>query len=115
MRNIIIDIISYLIILHPLFLGLWIGFCKYLLHRKGCNNHNCIYRCNRCPLLPTEQLELRIALLEKNHPEGHAYIQVLKKQLEMYRDESKPQQKDKKETMYSIYKRNAKKDDSTSF
>jgi len=95
MRNIIIDIILYLLLLYPLFSWLWIGFCKYLLHRKGCNNHKCIFRCNKCPPSPTEQLELRIALLEKNHPEGHAYIQVLKKQLQMYRDKSDPQQKDK--------------------
>lgn len=71
----------------PLCGWIWIAFCKYVRHfRKGCNNRNCWFRCKKCPPLHSEQLEMRIALLEQIYPQDHAYITMLKNQLQMYRD-----------------------------
>lgn len=71
----------------PLCGWIWIAFCKYVRHfRKGCNNRKCWFRCKKCPPLHSEQLEMRIALLEQICPQNHAYITMLKNQLQMYRD-----------------------------
>lgn len=85
------DIFSMLVffmgIMLPLLGWVWIAFCKYVQHfLKGCNNCRCWYRCKKCPLLHSEQLEIRITLLEQKYPPDHGYITMLKEQLRMYHD-----------------------------
>ena len=71
----------------PLCAQLWVGYCKYIRHcHKECNNKKCWYRCKKCPPLHSEQLELRIALLEQKYPGNHSYVEFLKRQLQMYYD-----------------------------
>ena len=91
MRTLVTDFFSIFVILIglilPLFGGLWVAFCKYVRHyHKGCNNRSCWYRCKKCPHLHSEQLEMRIVLLEKKYPSDHAYIKMLRGQLQMYLD-----------------------------
>lgn len=91
MRTMATDIISTIVFFGGLILPLcgwiWIAFCKYVRHfHRECNNHNCLYRCRKCPPLHSEQLERRIALLEKNYPQDSGYIAMLRGQLKMYLD-----------------------------
>lgn len=91
MRTSAIDFFLTLVILLglflPLFGWLWIAYCKYIRHfHKDCNNCGCWYRCKKCPPLRSEQLEMRIALLEQNYPQEHDYIRLLREQLQMYLD-----------------------------
>lgn len=91
MRTLAIDIILTIVcfggLMLPLCGWIWIALCKYVLHfHRKCNNHNCWFRCRKCPPLHSEQLEKRIALLEQKYPSDHAYIGILKRQLKMYLD-----------------------------
>ncbi|MCM1259274.1 MAG: hypothetical protein NC307_15720 [Roseburia sp.] len=91
MRTLATDIatavIFFLGLVLPLCGWVWIAFCKYVWHfRKGCDNRSCWYRCKKCPHLHSEQLEMRIALLEGKYPSGHAYIRMLRKRRQMYLD-----------------------------
>lgn len=91
MRTLVTDIISVFLffmgVILPLLGWIWIAFCKYVRHfRKGCNNHRCWYRCRKCPHLHSEQLQMRIALLEQKYPSGNDYIEMLKRQLQVYLD-----------------------------
>lgn len=91
MRTSATDIFSMLVIFFGLILSLfgwlWIAYCKYVRHyHKGCNNCSCWYRCKKCPHLHSEQLEMRIALLEKKYSSDHAYIKMLRGKLQMYLD-----------------------------
>lgn len=91
MRTMATDIISTIVLFGGLILPLcgwiWIAFCKYVRHfHKECNNHRCWYRCRKCPPLHSEQLEMRIALLEQKYPSDNDYIAMLKRQLQMYLD-----------------------------
>lgn len=82
---------------------IWIAFCKYVWHfRKGCSNRNCWFRCKKCPHLHSEQLEMRIALLEQMYPQGHAYITMLKDQLQMYRDNPELDRETKSKTILRL-------------
>lgn len=91
MRTVATDIIMVIFLvgggLLPLCFQLWVGCCKHIRHfHKGCNNTKCWYRCKKCPPLHSEQLEMRIALLEHNYPGEHRYIEFLKHQQQMYSD-----------------------------
>lgn len=91
MRTMATDIFSVILLVGggflPLCAQLWVGYCKYIRHcHKGCNNKKCWYRCKKCPPLHSEQLELRIALLEQKYPGKHRYVEFLKSQLQMYYD-----------------------------
>lgn len=81
----IIAVEVFLGVIVPLCWWGWIGFCKYVLHfRRGCNNRNCLYRCNKCPRLHSEMLQMRIARLEKQEVKNEEYIAMLKGQLQIY-------------------------------
>ncbi len=91
MRTLATDIVAVVMLFFGLVLPLcgwvWIAFCKYVLHfHKDCDNHSCWYRCKKCPYLHSEQLEVRIAMLQEKYPSDHAYIRMLKKQRKMYLD-----------------------------
>ena len=91
MRILAIDIFSLLVIFFglmlPLFGWLWIAFCKYVRHfHIGCNSCRCWYHCKKCLPLHSEQLEVRIALLEKKYSPDSVYIIMLRRQLQMYLD-----------------------------
>ena len=69
----------------PLCWWVWIGFCKYILHfHKDCDNRNCLYRCNKCPHLHSERLQMRIKRLENRETVDKDYIAMLKAQLQIY-------------------------------
>lgn len=71
----------------------WIGLfvCKFIVHKGGCDNKGCWYRCSKCPYLQSEEYNIRIAVLEQaqaKNPTGKraAYIQFLKKRMQTYLD-----------------------------
>ena len=97
----------------PIFWGVWIGFCKYVLHfHRGCNNHKCLYRCNKCPRLNSEVLKERIAVLEqKNRDEG--YIALLKRQYQMYLDNPELNMENESKMVLRVIKKQKKTRDDT--
>ncbi|MDE7224213.1 MAG: hypothetical protein K2O34_10585 [Acetatifactor sp.] len=109
MSNEAIDYLIFFIVFFGLIpstlMWLWIAFCKYILHfRRGCNNRKCWYHCKKCPFLHSEQLKLRIAMLESKYPKDHGYITMLRNQLQMYLDNPDLDRETESETLKRLSK-----------